>query len=170
MRRNTQRRGSAMVEFCFAGMASITVLIGTFQLSMGMWNYHTLAYKVHEATRYIAVHGKGCTKYGNSCSVTVGTLANKINSIGIGIPSDSVSVTLTTNSGAVTTCAPLSSCFSNTTVWPPSTNNDNQVGSNVTIFANYQYHSALFFLWPGAGSMAFGQIWLPASSTQTIVF
>jgi len=135
-----------------------------------MWNYHTLAFKVHEATRYIAVHGKGCTKYGNTCSVTVGTLAHKIDSTGVGILSNSVDVTLTTDSLAETRCWPLSSCFSNTTVWPPATNTDNEPGKKVTIFANYQYHSALFFFWPGAGSMAFGQIWLPASSTQTIVY
>ena len=169
-RRNTLRRGSAIVEFTLAGIASITVLISTFQLSMGMWNYHTLAYKVHEGTRYIAVHGVSCTKPGNSCAVTVGTLANRINSIGVGIPSGSVDVTLTTESGAVTSCAPLSSCFTNTTVWPPSTNNDNRIGRLVTISANYHFRSALFFFWPGQGSQAIGEIWLPASSTQSIVF
>src|SRR5258708_5592506 len=126
MRRRRQQRGSVMVEFSLAGIASITILISTFQLAMGMWNYHTLAYKVHEATRYIAVHGVGCTKYGNSCSVTVGTLAQKIDSVGVGIPSGSVNVTLTTDSGAATDCTPLSSCFTSTTVWPPSTNNDNK--------------------------------------------
>jgi hypothetical protein len=170
MRRNTQRRGSAMVEFCLAGIASITVLISTFQLSMGMWNYHTMAFKVHEATRYIAVHGVGCTKPGNSCTVTVGALANKIDSLGVGILSNSVDVTLTTDSGAVTTCAPLNSCFTNTTVWPPSTNNDNKTGKLVTISANYHFRSALFFFWPGQGSQAIGEIWFPASSTQTIVY
>ena len=146
------------------------VLISTFQLAMAMWNYHTMALMVHEATRYAAVRGVGCTKPGNTCSVTVGTIARQISSVGIGIPSDSVNVTLTTDSGAQTSCAPLNSCFSNTTVWPPSSNLDNRTGKLITISAIYQFRSALIFFWPGQGTQKFGAIWLPASSTQSIIF
>jgi hypothetical protein len=141
MRKN-RRRGSAMVEFATAGIASTFILISTFQLAMIMWNYHTMAYAIHEATRYAAVRGYNCTKPGNTCSTTIGGLANKIKSLGIGIPSGTVSVSFKTDSGAVTTCAPLSSCFSNTTVWPPSTNSDNRVDKYITISASYQFQSA----------------------------
>src|SRR6266702_3995533 len=112
MTRKKQQRGSAMVEFTMAGVASIFLLISTFQLAMIMWNYHTMAFAIHEATRYVAVHGVGCTKPGNTCSVTVGTIAHEISSLGIGIPADTVNVTLTSNSLAQTSCSPLRSCFS----------------------------------------------------------
>jgi len=170
MRKKAKQRGSAIVEFTLAGIASVFVLISTFQLSMAMWNYHTLALMVHDATRYTAVRGVGCTKPGNTCKVTVGTIAHQIASAGIGIPSGSVNVTLTTDSGAQTSCAPLSSCFSNTTVWPPASNLDNRTGKLITISARYQFRSALLFFWPGQGTQNFAAIWLPASSTQSIIF
>jgi hypothetical protein len=159
-----------MVEFALAGVASIFLLISTFHLAMGMWNYHTTAYAVHEATRFIAVKGRGCTLPGNNCTATVGTLAQKIKSVGIGVPSDQVVVTLTTDSGAVTTCSPLSSCFTNTTVWPPSANSDNKVGKKVTISAKYRFTSPMLIFWPGNGTTKIGQAWFPATSTQKIIF
>ena len=42
-----------MVEFALAGTGTMLLFISTIQLSLGMWNYHTLAYGVHEATRYV---------------------------------------------------------------------------------------------------------------------
>ena len=170
MRRKKQQRGSAMVEFATAGIASTFILISTFQLAMIMWNYHTMAYAIHEATRYTAVRGVNCTKPGNTCSTTVGGIATKIKTLGIGIPVGTVNVSLTTDSGAVTTCNPLSSCLSNTTVWPPSSSGDNRLDKYITISGSYQFQSALIFFWPGVGTQNFGRIGLPASSKQTIVF
>src|SRR4051812_32726130 len=111
MKRKQRQRGSAMVEFATAGVASTLLLISTFQLAMIMWNYHTLAFAIHETTRYSAVRGYGCTRPGNTCSVTLGTLATKIQSLGIGLPSNVVNVTFTTQSGAATTCNPLNTCL-----------------------------------------------------------
>ena len=85
--RMRRQRGSAMVEFATAGIASTLLLISTFQVAMIMWNYHTLAFAVHEATRYTAVRGVGCTKPGNTCSTTIGAIATKIKTLGIGLPS-----------------------------------------------------------------------------------
>src|SRR5262245_46201925 len=169
MRRRAQQRGSAMIEFVFAGIGSVMVLISTFQLAMGMWNYHTLATMVHEATRYAAVRGVSCTKPGNTCSVTVGNIARKIESTGVGIPSNRVNVKFTTEGGEEISCAPLVSCFSNASVWPPASNFDNRRGKLITISVNYQFQSALLF-WPGQGTQNFGTISLPASSTQSIIF
>jgi Flp pilus assembly protein TadG len=170
MRKSQRRRGVALVEFTIAGIPSMILLISTFSLAMGMWNYHTLAYAVHEATRYVSVKGKDCTLPGNTCAVSVGTIAQKIGTLGIGLPADKVNITLTTNSGAVTTCAPLNSCYSNTTIWPPGTNHDNQVGNNITIAGKYQFQSVMLFFWPGTSSKSLGAVWLPATSTQTILF
>jgi hypothetical protein len=170
MRRKKQQRGSAIIEFTLAGIASMLWLLATIQLAIGMWNYHTLAFGVHETTRYVAVKGVGCTKPGNTCSVTVGTIARKFSSVSKGIPSDQTTVTLTSDSGVQTTCAPLNTCFSDGTVWPPAANHDNHVGRRITVSARYQLRSALMYFWPGSGSGMIGSVWLPASSTQTILF
>jgi Flp pilus assembly protein TadG len=170
MRKRQSRRGSALVEFSLAGIASICLLISTVSLGIGMWNYHTLAYAVHECTRYASVKGHNCTLPGNSCTISVGTLAQKFASVGVGLPPGQVNLTLTTNSGAVTSCAPLNSCYSNTTSWPPASNSDNKVGNNITVSATYQFQSAFLFFWPGKGSQQVGTIWLPATSTQPILF
>jgi Flp pilus assembly protein TadG len=170
MRKRQKQRGSILVEFTMAGIATICLLISTVSLGIAMWNYHTLAYAVHEGTRYVSVKGHNCTLPGNSCSVTVATIMQKIASVGVGLPPGQVNVTLTTNSGAATSCAPLNSCYTNTTIWPPGTNSDNRVGSNITISAKYQFQSAFLFFWPGAGTQKIGTVWLPATSTQTIQF
>ena len=170
MPKRQRQHGSILVEFSMAGIASIMVLISTFSLGMAMWNYHTLAFAVHEGTRYVSVKGKNCTMPGNTCSVSVGTIARKIASLGVGLPADKVNVTLTTESGAATSCVPLNSCYSNATVWPPSTNSDNKVGKLITVSAAYRFQSAILFFWPGQGKQDVGTIWLPATSTQTILF
>jgi hypothetical protein len=170
MKRINARRGSVLVEFTLAGIGAIFLILFTFHLAMAMWNYHSLAFAVHEGTRYVAVKGKGCTQPGNTCSATVGMIAQKIKSAGIGLPSNQVAVTLTTDSGAVTNCSPLSSCFANTTVWPPSTNQDNKVGKLVTFAAKYQFRSPLVFFWAGKTPATAGAVWLPASSQQMIMF
>ena len=159
-----------MVEFVLAGIASATMLISTVQLAIGMWNYHTLAYGIHEVTRYASVRGKGCTNPGNTCSVSIGTLAHKLASLSIGVPASAMNVTFTTESGAQTSCNPLTSCFSDATIWPPATNHDNSLGKMIKVEGRYQYNSALIVLWPGVSSPRFGTFVLPASSTQTLVY
>src|SRR5438552_11806548 len=132
-RRGLRQRGSIMVEFALAGVASTVMLIATVQLAIGMWKYHTLAYAVHEGTRYVSVKGVGCTKIGYSCSVTVADIATHLKTLATGLPDSSFSVTLKTDSGVETSCSPLSSCSTNLTVWPPSTNLDNRVAKKITI-------------------------------------
>ena len=159
-----------MVEFAFAGIASMFLMISTVEVSRGMWNYHTLAYAVREGGRYASFHGKGCTNPGNSCSVTVGDIANQIANAAIGVDASQLNVTLTTPSGAATNCNPLNSCFTSAAVWPPSASNDNAPGGSITISAQYTFQSALAMLWPGAKPPSFGAIVFPASSTQIIMF
>jgi hypothetical protein len=170
MQKRQRQRGTILVEFSMAGIASMVLLITTFSLGMGMWNYHTLAFVVHEATRYVSVKGWNCTQPGNTCAISVGTIAQKIGTMGIGLPANKVNVTLTTESGDITSCVPLNSCYSNATVWPPATNSDNRVGKKITIAAAYRFQSPMLFFWPGAGSQSVGTIWLPATSTQKILF
>ena len=162
--------GSAMLEFILAGIASVCLTICTVAVAYGMWNYHTLAYAVHEATRYAAVHGKGCTDPGNNCSVTVGSIMRKIAHNAIGISAERMLVRLSTDSGAQMICNPITACYSSPVVWPPSSNDDNQTGKKITVEAQYQFRSALLYLWPGARIQRIAAVNLPAASTQTIIF
>src|SRR5437879_4685548 len=166
MRNNKRERGSNIVEFTLAGIPVIFLIYSTIELSMAMWNYHTLAYAVNEGAHYAAVRGEGCSANGNTCGTTVGGLAHQIASAAIGIPADQVNVTLTTASGQAQPCNPVSSCFSSTTAWPPAANNDNKAGKDVTISAQYPFPSALAMFWPGAGSSHFGTIARPAKAKQ----
>jgi len=170
MQNKKRETGGNIVEFTMAGIPMIFLIYSTIQLSLAMWNYHTLAYSVNEGAHYAAVRGQGCSAGGNSCGGTVGTLARQIANAAVGIPSDQVNVTLTTASGQTQSCNPLSSCFSNSTAWPPATNNDNVPGKGVTVSARYLFPTALAMFWPGAGASQFGAITLPATSTQQILF
>src|ERR1041385_2115914 len=120
-----RQRGAAMVEFTIAGVAALTLMVSTVQIGLGMWNYHTLAYAVHETNRYISTHGRNCSLGGNTCTITVADIANKMINNGVGLPSGSVIMTLTSNSGTVYTCNPVSSCTSDSTQWPPIAHLDN---------------------------------------------
>src|ERR1041385_4640042 len=137
MRKNKRERGSNIVEFTLAGIQVIFLIYSTLQLSIGMWNYHTLAYAVNEGAHYAAVRGQGCSTGGNSCGTTGGALAHQIASAAIAIPADQVNVPLTTAIGQAQSCSPLNSCFSSNTAWPPATNSDNAPGKAVTVSARY---------------------------------
>ena len=168
--RRNRRKGSAMVEFSLAGVASMTMLITMVQLCIGLWHYHTLAYAVHESTRYISVHGRGCVTGSTTCSITVGDIATKLSADAIGLPAAELNVSLTTDSGTPTNCNPLSSCLTNSTRWPPTSNLDNATGKAVTVTGTYLFRHAMFVLWPGAQMQKFASYYFPASSTQTILF
>jgi len=170
MPRNRSERGSSVVEFTLAGIPAIFLMFSTVQLSMAMWNYHTLTYAVNEVAHYAAVRGQSCSANGNSCGTTVGTLAQQVASSAIGVPADQVEVKFTTASGQVTSCAPLANCYSNATAWPPSTNSDNSTGKNVTVSAKYRFPTFLAMFWPGAGLSKPGTITLTAASTQRVLF
>lgn len=165
-----RKKGASFLEFALAGIPALFAFISIFEIGLGMWNYHTLARSVNQAARLASLRGADCSSNGNSCGLTVGTLTTLIGSRAIGIPQSKLMVTLVTDSGQTTTCNPVSSCTSSSTSWPPSTNNDNQVGKKVTVSAKYQFNSALCMLWPGAGKVNFSSVWLPASSTQKILF
>lgn len=170
MKHRSRRRGAAMVEFALAGIASATLLISTVQLSLAMWNYHTVAYATHEANRYISVHGRSCTQGGNACSITVGNVATKFKTLAIGIPADSVTLTLTSQSGTVYTCNPLSSCLNDATQWPPVAHMDNAPGRFTTVRAAYTRNSGIVMIWPGSSPTQIGRITMPSESKIVMQF
>jgi hypothetical protein len=170
MERRRRTQGSAMVEFTIAGLAAVGLIISIVQVGLAMWNYHTLAYAVHETNRYIASHGRGCTGGGNNCAITVANIATKLKSNALGIPSDRMSMTLTSQSGVVHTCDPVSSCANDTTQWPPVPHLDNNAGSFTKITAKTTLHVAILTMWFGSRSQAQSSLTFPATSNIPIVF
>jgi Flp pilus assembly protein TadG len=166
-----RRRGQTLIEFTLVGIPLMFVLISVFEMSRGMWIYHTLAYAVKEGTRYAAVHGINCQTSPNTCTIAVRDVVAKIRDSGIGLLPGELDVTLTAQSGAQVVCSPISaSCLANASQWPPSSNGDNQVGKQVTIAATYPFRSALAMFWPGAGSVSFRVYTFPASSAELMEF
>jgi len=159
-----------MVEFTIAGIAGATLIFSIVQLGLVMWNYHTLAYAVHETNRYIASHGRSCTTNGNTCGITVGDIANKLKTYAVGIPDKQMSMTLTSQSGTVVPCTTVASCETNTTQWPPVAGLDNNPGNYTKITAKTQLNVAILALWFGATAKTASTITLPATSNIPIMF
>jgi TadE-like protein len=170
MRNRRAERGSAMVEFVMAGIAAITLMISTVQLGLSMWNYHTLAYAVHETNRYVSTHGRNCGLGGNTCTITVGTIASKLHENGAGLPADSVKLTLTSNSGTVYTCNSISSCYADTTQWPPVSHLDNNAGNYNQLTASYTFNSAIVAIWYGWRGTRDSSVTLKSTSKVQMLF
>ena len=164
--RANRRRGSSTLEFTLVGIPLIFVLISTFEMARGMWNYHTIAYAVKEGTRYASVHGSNCAAP-NTCQVTIAQVTRQIVNAGIGLPTNQLRLTFTSQSGSISCFA--STCLANNTVWPSSPGN--AVGSTIQIDATYPFSSAISMFWPGAGAgMNAGTVTFPASSRETVQF
>jgi Flp pilus assembly protein TadG len=156
-----------VLEFTLVGIPLIFVLVSTFEVARGMWNYHTLAYAVKEGTRYASVHGVNCATSPNTCTVSIAQVTQRILDAGIGLPSDQLRLTFTSTSGSINCLA--NNCLTNATVWPPSPGN--VVGSSIQIDATYPFQSAISMFWPGAGpGVGFGTVNFPTSSRETVQF
>ena len=176
----SRRRGQAILEFTLVGIPMIFVLISIFEISRGMWVYHTLAYSVKEGVRYAIVHGENCTKNGNTCPTSIATIAQKIRDAGVGLDIGNNKTSLTFKSGGVgnppvftdsTTCflgGATNPCSALGANWPAF--GPNQVGQAIEIYIVTPFNSAITLFWPGAQPITFGKFNLPASSTERIQF
>lgn len=162
-----RKRGSSMLEFTLAGIPLIFVLVSTFEMSRGMWVYHTLAHAANAGARFAVVRGRGCTAHGNTCAATVGTVARRIAREALGIPPDRFDVRLASDAGQVD-CRPLSACLADDTHWPPA--NANSPGMNIRITVRHEFRSAMSVFWPGAGGVRIGAVALVAEARQRIEF
>ncbi len=177
--RNRGRSGSTMLDFTLVGIPLIFILISIFEVSRGMWVYHTLAHAATDTARYAAVHGQYCVDGSLTnivkCPVPIATLAAYFRDAGVGLLPDQVQVTFTTGSRTVT-CNPLQSCDTKTDCFPAaadcvSQDPDSFSGSPVTVTAVYPFASAISMFWPGGGKgIVFGTFNLPASATENILF
>src|SRR5438309_7053681 len=101
-RKRIRCRGNSLLEFTLVGIPLICILIATFEMSRGMWNYQSLAYAVKGGTRYAVVHGQDCGQPPNTCTVTISNIAGVIRSAGVGLPADLVTLTFTDAKGTAT--------------------------------------------------------------------
>jgi hypothetical protein len=173
-----RRAGQALVEFTFVGIPMIFVLISVFEVSRGMWNYHTLAYASKSGVRFAIVHGQNCLvppQVSIPCTRTVGQIAQVIKDAGVGLDLNDTTVTLASvdlAGGVVGTpvfCSSLLVCLSNGTLWPPN-DGSNQKGRLVSITVKTVFRSAIAMLWPGSAPISFAATNLAASSSDRIQF
>lgn len=182
------QRGSSTIEMALVGIPIIFTLISIFEMSRGMWMYHTLAYSVKVGVRLASVHGQNCINnppgVTNDCAKNISDIATAIKDAAVGL--DSANTLLTFNAtGDVTKCylgsssvgsvtTPLGTavgCLSlTTTQWPPSANSENQVGKQIRIDIRTRFRSALAMVWPGAGRVSFAEARLGATSQDIVQF
>jgi Flp pilus assembly protein TadG len=167
-RRSSEHGGTSLIEFTLVGIPLIFVMISVFEISRGMWIYHTLAAAVKAGTRYTIVHGQSCAQAPNTCTVTIGQIATQIQAAGPGLMPDQLTLTFTPANGSATT-ETLTASLADATVWPSST--ANLVGMDVAISATYPFSSVISMFWPGATSISpFATVNFPAASKEKIQF
>jgi len=169
-------RGSALVEFTLVAIPLLFVVISIFEMSRGMWMYHTLESAVTEGANWAAVNGQNCGNNANLCTCplnaashgdSIDCVARVISAAALGIPADTTNFAVTLTSGASSvSCNPLSSCFDNPGVWSTS----NVVGTVVLVQGQVPFSSAIALFWPGAGSQQAAAVTLTASSSQIVQF
>lgn len=184
-----RQRGSSTIEMALVGIPIIFTLISIFEMSRGMWMYHTLAYSVKVGVRLASVHGENCINnppgVTNNCPRTIAQLAQVIKDAAVGLDPENTLLTFNANNGDITHCylgssstssltTPLGSgvgCLSlTTTQWPPSANSENQVGKQIRIDIRTRFRSALAMVWPGAGRVSFAEADLGATSQDIVQF
>jgi len=185
-RNRRKRLGQTLVEFTFVGIPIIFILISIFEVSRGMWIYHTLAYSVKVGIRYASVHGINCVNGNgnpNDCTVNMGpasapsagtqaSIAYVIRQAAVGLDPKKTTVVFNA-SGTTTTCSLDVSGGSNpcpATVWPPNDGVTDAVGKPIRIDITTPFNSAIAMLWPGAKVVRFAGGSLGASSSDYVQF
>jgi Flp pilus assembly protein TadG len=166
MKKRRTNRGNAMVEFVMATIPTLFCLMGVVEISRIMYSYDSMANAVRLTARYAVVHGLDCTQGSNTCSTTVGSIAQYMVNAGPALPASSISLTLTSTSGS-TTCV-LSACLTNTTAWPSGTSAT--PGNAITVSATAPMKTTLTMFVPGSGVTRFTNPNIQASSKQVIQF
>lgn len=170
MAKRKRTAGSTILEFTLVGIPLIFLLISIFEISRGMWVYHTLAAAINTGARYASLHGQGCSQNGYNCAIEVKDVAAKIAASAPGLSADALTVTLTSAASGTVTCNPLSSCLANAAAWPPAVSHENAPGAEILITGSYLFRSALAMVVPGSSPIAFAATNLGASSRQVIQF
>lgn len=168
---NHRERGSTFIEFIFAGVPLLLLMISIAQTSLAMWSYVTVAHAVRDGARYAATKGQGCYFTNNSCATTVSAVAQLIATSAVGLDPGTLSVTLSASDGSSISCNPLNSCYSNSTAWPPTTADSEATSSTPAswIQVTGSYPATIVFL-PTLGALNVSSGNLQVSSQQFIQF
>lgn len=158
------RKGSGALEFMLMGIPSLFLTFSVVEMSLAMWQYHTLEEAATAGARYVITHGANCS---GTCGITVGNVLTKVTQTGVGLNPDYLAVTLTSTSGA-TTYSPASASLSNTTAFPPTA--DSTAGNDITVTVAYTVNNPFTMFWPGAANVVSKSVNLQAVSRQRIVF
>ena len=159
-------RGNALIEFTLLGIPIIFITISIVCVSLDMWQYHNLAYATDLTARRITLHGATCSANGNSCTITVASVASYFASQALALDQSQVNITLTDGSGP-TTCIVGITCSSNLAQFPGASYNS--VGSDVTVKATYILKDPLAMYWPPNRDAA-SDFTVAATSRQRIIF
>jgi len=169
----SRRRGQTMLEFTLVGIPIMFTLISIFEISRGMWVYHTAANAVKAGVRYAVVHGRDCDQNGNTCPTTVSQVARVIQDAGVGLSVSDTSVTFSLGTGAlkttVKTCnlgvSGAGGCVGDATRFPTAGR-----GEPISIDLLTPFRSALAMFWPGSRPTQFSGFNFPAGSSDNIQF
>jgi Flp pilus assembly protein TadG len=165
--RGRRQAGATVLEFVLVGIAMIFMLICLFEISRGLWAYHTISYAVREGTRYAAMHGKDCASP-NSCTVTIGNIVTYMKNAGGGFDPSNTTLTFTPQSGSATSDT-ITNLATSTVKFPPS--NAYAQGNTVQISSKYKFKTVLAMLWFGGPAINdSGTFYLTSSSTELIQF
>ena len=183
MEPSKKKRGSTLLEFTLVGIPVIFMLISIFEISRGMWLYHTLASAIKDGTRFAIVHGNNCNVYPSNCVVTIRDISERIRRNAVGfVPDDLQNLEFISATRGTFTCATLAACLDTgdpgDLSWPggpvgsaPEDFPDGRQFAWVEIRAQYPFRSAIAMFWPGAGrGQNFGEFLLPASSRDRIQY
>ena len=172
--RRRNRGGNSLLEFTLVGIPLMFVLISIFEMSRGMWIYHSLAHAVKEGTRYTAVRGQNYVRL-TGTTVTYRQVCNDIVASAPGLIANQLSLTFTSFSGSN---GPYTADSCPATAWPPvgvdGNGNDlidNQPGEPVSISATYPFQSAISMFWPGkTKGIQIPTINFPSAATEVMQF
>ena len=102
--KNARRRGATTIEMTLVGIPIIFIMISIFEISRGMWMYHTAAHAVRKGVRFATVHGLNCITnapgVNNNCTVTANDIAAAIKFAGVGLDPATTTVTFTSLNGS----------------------------------------------------------------------
>ena len=173
-----QHRGAVTIEMTLVGIPLMFMLISVFEISRGMWMYHTTAHAVKQGVRYAIVHGADCVNSKdnpNSCAKKPADIAQQIWADSAGLNNTATLLTFKaggstsfqchldgTDIGGATDCA--------TAPWPPATYNG--IGSPIEIDIETPFISWMSRFFPVAspGWTRVGSTNLWASSNDVIQF
>jgi Flp pilus assembly protein TadG len=171
------RKGSAMLEFVLLGVPSLFLTLSVFEVSLTMWQYHTLAEAAATGARYAVTHGSDCSQNGNSCATTAAQVATVIKTAVVGLDPAKVNVTLTPQTGSAIGPYTVSNCSAGNAQATGCTNNFPPTGATgappntITVNLTYTAANPFAMFWPGAGKGTVQKaVTIGAISTQEIMF